>query len=38
MMADVMKSTDQIMNALAESTGIDVKSVLAGFVGGKAAQ
>lgn len=38
MMADVMKSTDQIMNALTESTGIDVKSVLAGFVGGKAAQ
>jgi flotillin len=38
MMADVMKSTDQIMNALAESTGIDVKSVLTGFVGGKAAK
>ncbi len=35
---DVMNSTDQIMQGLKESTGIDIGSVLAGFVGGKAAQ
>ncbi len=35
---DVMNSTDQVMQGLKESTGIDIGSVLAGFVGGKAAQ
>ncbi len=35
---DVMGSTDQIMQGLKESTGIDISSILAGFVGGKAAQ
>ena len=35
---DVMNSADQIMQGVRESTGIDLTSMLAGFVGGKAAQ
>ena len=35
---DVMNSADQIMQGVRESTGIDLGSMLAGFVGGKAAQ
>jgi flotillin len=35
---DVMNSTDQIMQGVKESTGIDIGSMLAGFMGGKAAQ
>ena len=35
---DVMNSADQIMQGVRESTGIDLSSMLAGFVGGKAAQ
>lgn len=35
---DVMNSTDQVMQGLKESTGIDIGNVIAGFVGGKAAQ
>ena len=35
---DVMNSTDQIMQGVKESTGIDLGTMLAGFVGGKAAQ
>ena len=35
---DVMNSTDQIMQGVKESTGIDLGSMLAGFVGGKVAQ
>ena len=34
---DVMNSADQIMSGMKESTGIDLGSLLAGFVGGKAA-
>ena len=34
---DVMSSTSQIMEGMKESTGIDLGSLLAGFVGGKAA-
>ena len=34
---DVMNSADQIMAGVKESTGIDIGSLLAGFVGGKAA-
>ena len=34
---DVMNSADQIMEGVKESTGIDISSLLAGFVGGKAA-
>ncbi len=34
---DVMNSADQIMSGMKESTGIDIGSLLAGFVGGKAA-
>ena len=37
MVEDVMKSTNQVMEAMAEN-GIDVKALLAGFMGGKAAQ
>lgn len=37
MVEDVMKSTNQVMEAMAEN-GIDVKSLLAGFMGGKAVQ
>ena len=35
---DVMNSADQIMEGVKQSTGIDITSLLAGFVGGKAAQ
>ena len=35
---DVMNSTDQIMQGVKESTGIDLGTMLAGFVGGKVAQ
>ncbi len=35
---DVMQSTDQVMQGVKESTGIDLSSLLAGFVGGKIAQ
>ena len=34
---DVMTSANQITESLEESVGIDLKSMLAGFVGGKAA-
>ncbi len=34
---DVMSSANQITEGIAESTGIDVKSLLSGFIGGKAA-
>ena len=34
---DVMTSADQIMAGVKESTGIDVTSLISGFVGGKAA-
>jgi flotillin len=34
---DVMNSTDQIMQGVKEATGIDLGSLLAGFVGGRAA-
>ncbi len=34
---DVMNSTDQIMQGVKESVGIDLSSLLAGFLGGKAA-
>ena len=34
---DVMTSSNQIMEGMKESTGIDLSSLLAGFVGGKAA-
>ncbi len=34
---DVMTSADQVMQGVKESTGIDLMSILAGFVGGKVA-
>ena len=34
---DVMSSADQIISGVKESTGIDVTSLISGFVGGKAA-
>ncbi len=34
---DVMSSTNQIMEGVKESTGIDISSLIAGFAGGKAA-
>lgn len=34
---DVMNSTDQIMEGMKQSTGIDLASLIAGFAGGKAA-
>ncbi len=37
LVGDVMNSTSQIMEGMKESTGIDLGSLLAGFVGGKAA-
>ena len=38
LVGDVMSSTSQIMEGMKESTGIDLSALLAGFVGGKAAQ
>ena len=35
---DVMNSTDQIMEGVKQSVGIDLTSLLAGFLGGKVAQ
>ena len=37
LVGDIMTSTSQIMEGMKESTGIDLGSLLAGFVGGKAA-
>ena len=37
LVSDVMNSTSQIMEGMKETTGIDLGSLLAGFVGGKAA-
>ena len=34
---DVMNSTDQIMEGVKQATGIDVSTLIAGFLGGKAA-
>ncbi len=36
--ADIMKNVTQISEGLGESLGIDMKSLLAGFIGGKAAR
>lgn len=35
---DVMNSTDQIMEGVKQSVGVDLSALLAGFLGGKAAQ
>ena len=37
LVSDVMTSTSQIMEGMKESTGIDLGSLIAGFVGGRAA-
>ena len=37
MLRDVMNSSNQIMEGLEEATGMDIKSMISGFVGGKAA-
>ena len=37
MLRDVMNSSNQVMEGLAEATGLDVKSMISGFMGGKAA-
>ena len=37
MVGDVMKSTDQIMSAITEATGIDLKSVIASYLAAKSA-
>lgn len=34
---DVMQSSNQIIEGLSEATGVDMKAILSGFVGGKAA-
>lgn len=36
MVGDVMKTADQVMNAVQESTGLDLSSLIGGFLGGKA--
>lgn len=38
LVSDVMKTADQVMSSLTEATGVDIKSVIAGYLGGKAAQ
>ena len=37
MLRDVMQSSNQVMEGLSEATGLDVKSMISGFMGGKAA-
>ena len=37
LVSDVMKTADQVMQALSETTGIDIKSLIAGYFGGKSA-
>ena len=37
LLRDVMNSSNQIMEGLEEATGLDVKSMISGFMGGKAA-
>lgn len=36
MVGDVMKTADQVMSAVQESTGLDLSSLIGGFLGGKA--
>ena len=38
LVGDVMKTADQVMSSLTEATGVDIKSVIAGYLGGKTAQ
>jgi flotillin len=38
LMKDVMTSTSQIFDGVKEATGLDMQSMINGFVGGKAAQ
>ena len=38
LMKDVMSSTNQIFEGVKEATGLDMQSMISGFVGGKAAQ
>jgi flotillin len=38
MVGDVMRSADQIMEAISETTGIDVKTAVASYLGSKSAQ
>ena len=35
LVGDVMKTADQVMSSLTEATGIDIKSIIAGYLGGK---
>ena len=35
LVGDVMKTADQVMSSLTEATGIDMKSIIAGYLGGK---
>ena len=37
LLRDVMQSSNQVMEGLTEATGLDVKSMISGFMGGKAA-
>ena len=37
LVSDVMKTADQVMQSLSETTGIDIKSLIAGYFGGKSA-
>ena len=37
LLRDVMNSSNQIMEGLEEATGLDVRSMISGFMGGKAA-
>ena len=37
LLRDVMQSSSQVMEGLEEATGLDVKSMISGFMGGKAA-
>ena len=37
LVSDVMQTSDQIIKGLSESTGIDLKTILASYIGAKGA-
>ena len=38
MVSDIMQTSDQIMQAIGESTGLDMKTLIASYLGSKSAQ
>ena len=38
MVSDIMKSSDQIMKAIGDTTGLDMSALIAGYLGSKSAK